>query len=330
MIKIGSDFSGVGAFEQALIRNGIKYRNLFACDMDKFARQSYIANYGKPEYYPENVYNREIPTEALDIYMTSPPCQSFSSAGHRKGKDEKRGILFFNSYEFIKANKPRYFIFENVKGLLSDDDNKTFSEWVNMLGGKSVNGLPIIFPFQESVPYHVYWKVLNSKNHQTPQKRKRVFIVGIRNDDDNIFTWPKDEHLTKRLIDILEPNPNKKFFLSQNEISAVMEHLNRHKEKGNGFGAKIKKPLDIADTILAAYNKTHQLVKIKDRMRTYTPRECFRLQDFPDSFKFVVSDAQLYKQAGNSITVGVLAKILLKLKLEPQPPQWSQGPNPTT
>jgi len=126
MIKVGSDFSGVGAFNQALMRLDVEYKEMFACDMDKYARQTFIHNYGEPEYYPTNVYDREIPSDSLDIYMTSPPCQAFSLAGKRLGKDDKRGILFFNSYEFIQVNKPRYFIFENVKGLLSDDGGKPF------------------------------------------------------------------------------------------------------------------------------------------------------------------------------------------------------------
>ena len=94
--------------------------------MDKYARKTFIANYGEPKYYPENVYRREIPNESLDIYMTSPPCQAFSLAGKRKGKNDERGILFFNSLEFIEKNKPRFFCFENVKGLLSDDNGNTF------------------------------------------------------------------------------------------------------------------------------------------------------------------------------------------------------------
>lgn len=171
MIKVGSDFSGVGAFNQALIRLGIEYKEVFACDMDKYARQTFIHNYGEPEYYPINVYDRAIPLESLDIYMTSPPCQAFSLAGKRLGKDDKRGILFFNSHEFIKVNKPRFFIFENVKGLLSDDNGKTFQEWINMLGGKSINGNPVLFPYDDSVPYHIYWKVLNAKDYGVPQNR---------------------------------------------------------------------------------------------------------------------------------------------------------------
>jgi DNA (cytosine-5)-methyltransferase 1 len=182
MIKVGSDFSGVGAFNQALKRNGIEFQEVFACDMDKFARQTFIHNYGEPKYFPKNVYDREIPKQSLDIYMTSPPCQAFSLSGKRLGKDDERGILFFNSLEFIQKNKPRFFIFENVKGLLSDDNGKTFQEWINFLGGKSVNGLPVIFPYENCVPYHIYFKVINSKHHGVPQNRERVFIVGIRDD----------------------------------------------------------------------------------------------------------------------------------------------------
>jgi DNA (cytosine-5)-methyltransferase 1 len=219
MIKVGSDFSGVGAFNQALRRLGVEYQEIFACDMDKYARQTFIHNYGEPKYYPTNVYDREIPSESLDIYMTSPPCQAFSLAGKRLGKDDKRGILFFNSLEFIQVNKPRYFIFENVKGLLSDDGGKTFSEWVNLLGGKSVNGLPVLFPYEDSVPYHLYWKVLNAKNHGVPQNRERVFLIGIRDDSDNTFRFPAEEHLTKRLKDVLEEDVDDKYFLSEKMIA---------------------------------------------------------------------------------------------------------------
>jgi len=222
-IKVGSDFSGVGAFNQALKRLGVNYEEIFACDMDKYARQTFIHNYGEPKYYPTNVYDREIPTDSLDIYMTSPPCQAFSLAGKRLGKEDKRGILFFNSYEFIQINKPRYFIFENVKGLLSDDEGKTFQEWVNMLGGKSVNGVPIIFPYEESVPYHLYWKVLNAKDYGVPQNRERVFLIGIRDDEDNNFRFPLEETLTKRLKDVLEENVDEKYFLSEAAINKCLK-----------------------------------------------------------------------------------------------------------
>ena len=403
MIKVGSDFSGVGAFNQALIRLGVEYKEVFACDMDKFARETFIHNYGEPEYYPTNVYDREIPSESLDVYMTSPPCQAFSLAGKRLGKEDKRGILFFNSHEFIQVNKPRFFIFENVKGLLSDDGGRTFQEWVNMLGGKSVNGLPVLFPYDDSVPYHLYWQVLNAKHHGVPQNRERVFLIGIRDDTDNRFQFPREEHLTKRLKDVLEDEVDEKYFLSD-EMLRYFENRSDNFNNGkinyrteNDFATAITKSsgsIDISDNIIKIKSATskgyeearegdsinfsvpsletrrgrvgkgvaqtldtgcNQAVMVGDyrsdegfrwredgnspaimammrdkwsekftgnnppiinkdyKIRRLTPRECFRLMDFPDTFTWTVSDSQAYKQAGNSIVVNVLYKILKNL-----------------
>ena len=414
MIKVGSDFSGVGAFNQALMRLGIKYHEVFACDMDKYARQTFIHNYGEPEYYPTNVYHREIPSESLDIYMTSPPCQAFSLAGKRLGKDDQRGILFFNSHEFIKVNKPRYFIFENVKGLLSDDGGNTFQEWINMLGGKSVNGVPVLFPYEDAVPYHIYWKVLNAKHHGVPQNRERVFLIGIRDDQDNVFQFPKEEHLSKRLKDVLEENVDQKYYLSEEAINGILntkfqirantiqekdyvdcltacdykspkaikiksatakgyeqanegdsinfsvpnsetrrgrvgkgvpqtldtacnqgvmvvgfgrseeekkrrkEHYKKTGKDSGSFKDKslVLKNQEYYDTIIANPNPQKEgLISDSYKIRRLTPRECFRLMDFPDTFTWPVSDSQAYKQAGNSIVVAVLAKIISKLRL---------------
>jgi DNA (cytosine-5)-methyltransferase 1 len=448
MINVGSDFSGVGAFNQALQRLGINYKEVFACDMDKYARKTFIHNYGEPGYYPENVYNREIPKKSLDIYMTSPPCQAFSLAGKRKGKEDLRGVLFFNSHEFIQVNKPRYFIFENVKGLMSDDNGNTFQEWINYLGGKSVNGAPTIFPTDDAVPYHLYWKVINAKHYNVPQNRERVFLIGIRDDSDNYFTWPKEEHLTTRLKDVLESEVDEKYFLSQERIDTITkaersigwtdaeskntancvmagyaknptdgEYLKVKSGTAKGYeeategdsinfgfassdtrrgrvGKEVAQILDTAcsqgvmvgtwrthkdgqgfreiedgncPTIPARaredgsgqpvirYNikrlnqtlEKHELPKgevrfvdsynqsihensacinarinaTNDRhlwdgykIRRLTPRECFRLMDFPDTFSWPVSDSQAYKQAGNSIVVKCLEVIINKFK----------------
>ena len=381
MLKVGSDFSGVGAFNQALKRLGVEYKEVFACDMDKFARETFIHNYGEPEYYPTNVYDREIPSESLDIYMTSPPCQAFSLAGKRLGKDDKRGILFFNSHEFIQVNKPRFFIFENVRGLLSDDGGRTFQEWVNMLGGKSVNGVPVLFPYEESVPYHLYWQVLNAKHHGVPQNRERVFLIGIRDNADNQFQFPREEHLTKRLKDVLEDEVDEKYFLSEkmlkqitsldtgcnqgiwiadyradeglrirkDNISPCMTSSMRDSQEWNPKAGTRNPPLvGYNDKRLNQTLQKHELPNGKPMMldtynqsiheecptlkarhaqnndrklwdgykiRRLTPRECFRLMDFPDSFTWTVSDSQAYKQAGNSIVVNVLYKILKQLPL---------------
>jgi DNA (cytosine-5)-methyltransferase 1 len=364
-LKIGSDFSGVGAFNQSLIRLGVNYEEVFACDMDKFARQTFIHNYGEPKYYPSDVYEREIPKDSLDIYMTSPPCQAFSLAGKRKGKEDLRGILFFNSLEFIQKNNPRFFVFENVKGLLSDDGGNTFQEWVNYLGGKSVNGVPVLFPYDGSVNYHLYWQVLNAKKHGIPQNRERVFLVGIRDDVDNKFQFPKEEHLSKRLKDVLEKNVDDKYFVTEEKIKYLL------RTEGTTFDVNSKiLENDLPNesrTIQSGYYKSGrdcQFVKVKSAtqkgyeeatlgdsinfsvlksetrrgrvgkgvaqtldtycnqatmqskgIRRLTPRECFRLMDFPDSFTWPVSDSQAYKQAGNSIVVNVLYKILKQLPL---------------
>ena len=193
MIKTGSDFSGVGAFDQALSKLKIDYKTVYACDMDKYARQTYIENYGEPDYYPENVYDREIPKQSLDIYMTSPPCQSFSLAGKR---------------------------------LLSDAKGRTFQIWLDMLGGKSVNGNPVLFPREDATPYHIYHKVLNAKHFGVPQNRERVFIIGIRDDSDNQFSFPKPFHLTKRLKDVLENEVIEKFYLSEKAMNKIIKHKN--------------------------------------------------------------------------------------------------------
>ena len=415
MIKVGSDFSGVGAFDQALIRLGIDYENVFSCDMDKYARDTYVLNYGEPKYYPKNVYEREIPKEPLDIYMTSPPCQAFSLAGMRKGEDDDRGILFYNSLEFIRVNNPRYFIFENVKGLLSDNGGHTFRKWVDLLGGVSINGQPNLFPHYDSVPYHLYYSVLNAKDYGVPQNRERVFLIGIRDDVDNNFSFPKKEFLSKRLKDVLESDVDEKYFLSERAINGFINHTNRQKEKGNGFKFEVKGCDDIASAIttrsgsrcddnfikvksatkkgwevarigedsinlerresktrrgcvgvgvaqtlttscnqgVATFNYPKVSIKLTGgkwdktfeqsrrvyddngvsptiptmcggnqeikvlidscRIRRLTPRECFRLMDFPDSFIWNVSDSQAYKQAGNSIVVSVLEKIIKKI-----------------
>ena len=229
MIKVGSDFSGIGAFKQALLRLGIPHKQVFACDWDAHARKSYSANYGEPDYYPHDVNDRTIPQNPLDVYMTSPPCQAFSMAGKRGGEDDERGILFYNSHQFIATNQPRFFIFENVKGLLSHDKpykeaqyGRTFNKWIQYLGGKSINGNLNMVPHPKAVPYHMYYKVLNATDFNVPQNRERVFIVGIRDDADNVFDWPTPVPLEKRLIDVLEDEVDEKYFLSEKMLQNIM------------------------------------------------------------------------------------------------------------
>tara|TARA_R110000751_G_C13618475_1_gene464243 strand:+ start:6 stop:767 length:762 start_codon:yes stop_codon:yes gene_type:complete len=251
-------------------------------------------------------------------------------------------------------NKPRYFIFENVKGLLSDDSGRTFKRWLDYLG-KSINGNPIIFPLEQCANYHIYYKVLNSKDFGVPQNRERVFIIGIRDDEDNYFRFPKEEHLKLKLKDVLEDEVDGKYYLSQKMINYISkdregnEKLIVNRNVANTITCEIKKMQrscqDNYIEWIADYRNDEGLRIRKDnispcvnshlkggefnnkrgqqdllignlnKIRRLTPRECFRLQDFPETFKWTCSDSQAYKQAGNSITVGVLAKIIEKLNL---------------
>lgn len=382
-ITVGSDFSGVGALNQALKKCGINYKKVFACDKDVYVRESYLANYEAPDYFPENVYDRVIPESSLDLYSSSPPCQPFSWAGERQGERDDRGILFYNSLEFISKNKPRFFIFENVEGLKTnnrkykgDDLGQTFQAWLTLLGGKSVNGVPVFFPHPDSVPYHVYWTVLNAMDYNVPQNRKRLFVVGIRDDKDNDFEFPKPQPLQVKLKDLLDLNASKKYIMSEKRIGSLVESMTAHESKGNGFklgllsieslyANTILNPskdrltdnyvlvksgteqgfelAEVGDCINFAFPKNFTkrgrvarnvsntidtlctlgvLQKYSDKRRTknkyyvrrFTPRECFRLMGFPDDFKFVCSDTQLYKQAGNSVVTDVYAAIINKLK----------------
>ena len=277
-LNVGSDFSGVGAFEEALNRLGIAHDTIFACDIDKYARETYLANHGKPNYFPHDVYEREIPKEPLDIYMTSPPCQAFSIAGKRKGEQDKRGVLFYNSHEFIIKNRPRYFIFENVKGLLSDDGGKTFQRWIDYLA-KSVNGNPMIFPHEESAGYHVYYQILNSKDYGVPQNRERIFIVGVRDDCDATFLFPKTIPLTLRLKDMLEDNVDEKYFLKEGVVNKLLEYDKRNKEKGNGFGAKFHDTAkDLMSSLKVGGGGSDDLIQLNDPThsndRVYSDQGC--------------------------------------------------------
>lgn len=197
-------------------------------------------------YYPFNMYDREIPNESCDIYIGSFPCQAFSLSGKRLGEKDKRGIVFYSGHEFIQKNLPRYFIIENVKGLLSDEGGKTFNNWLELLGGKSINGRTIMFPNENSVPYHIHYQVLNAKHYGVPQNRERVFIIGIRDDEDNNFKFPKRIPLERRLKDVLENSSEfetqehyqkymHKYYLSEKMVEGFIRHGNRHDEKGTGF-----------------------------------------------------------------------------------------------
>jgi DNA (cytosine-5)-methyltransferase 1 len=233
-MKIGTDFSGIGAPEMALKYLGIDFDSIFACEIDKYARQSFKQLHNPQTFYNDITTRNHKEVEKLDLYVAGFPCQSFSMAGKRKGFEETRGTLFFNVAEFIKENQPKTFILENVKGLLSHDKGRTFQTIVDILsnGGGTQNGQISLDMFEDGLGYHIYWKVLNTKNYGIPQNRERIFIVGFKDFRD--FNFPKEMPLELKLGDMLQDNPNGKYFLSDKMIKGIFKSNFRE-----------RKPIDI-------------------------------------------------------------------------------------
>ena len=216
MIKVGTDFSGIGSPEQALIKLGIKHQSIFACDYDKYAKQSYLANYNTETFYDDITKRDHTKTPYVDLYVAGFPCQAFSMAGKRSGFNDTRGTLFFDLLQYLKAKRPKYFILENVKGLMSHDKGKTFITILDALS-KTINSQYYISPYEDSLGYYVYYKVLNTKDYGIPQNRERIFIVGFR-DEKHSFKFPKKTPLELKLKDILQDNPDSKYNLSDERI----------------------------------------------------------------------------------------------------------------
>jgi DNA (cytosine-5)-methyltransferase 1 len=153
-------------------------------------------------------------------------------------------------YRYVKNQQPKVFIIENVKGLLSDNNGRTFQNWCQLLG-QSMNTHYNMFNHEDSLLYNLHYTVLNSKDYGVPQNRERVFLIGIRNDLPNTFRFPKGERLKLRLKDILEPAVDEKYYLSEKLINGFLNHKDRHSEKGTGFIFSPKTGDDIASCLRA-------------------------------------------------------------------------------
>lgn len=212
----------------ALQALGISCNHVFACENDKFARIGLLANF-KPKVFYEDITTRNhSEVGPIDLYIAGFPCQSFSISGKRLGFEDVRGTLFFDMAKFININKPKVFILENVKGLLSHDKPKgskakygnTFNSIINLLA-KTVN-TQYAFPFyNDNIGYHVYYKVLNSVDFGAPQNRERIFIIGFR-DDEHTFSFPSEVPLELRLKDLLEDEVDEKYYLSEKGIKKML------------------------------------------------------------------------------------------------------------
>ena len=244
-IKIATVCSGIGSPEQALKELDISHEISFACEIDKYARQTYLANFTPNQMYQDLTAEEwDKPEQYSDLFIGGIPCQAFSLAGKRLGELDKRGLLFYDFYRYVKNQQPKVFIIENVKGLLSDNNGITFQNWCALLG-QSMNTHLNMFNHDDSLLYNLHFKVLNSKDFGVPQNRERVFLIGIRNDLPNTFRFPIGERLKIRLKDILESKVDEKYYLSKTCI-------NRLVNGSEGYSSTVKTGNDIASTVLAS------------------------------------------------------------------------------
>ncbi len=296
-------FAGIGGFRLALDRLG--GRCVFSSDWDKFARQTYQANFGdEPAGDIRQVDERDIPEH--DILTAGFPCQPFSISGVSKKKslgrphgfaDLTQGTLFFEVVRIINAHQPRAFILENVRNLRSHDGGRTFDV--------------ILQTLTTELGYDVHYKMIDAK-YLVPQHRERIFIVGFR--EPRHMTWPAFRQTRKlpALRDILQKRVDAKYTLSDKLWQYLQSYAQKHQAAGNGFGFGLADLDGVTRTLSARYYKDGSEILVPQRgknPRRLTPRECARLMGYPDTFRIEVSDTQAYKQFGNSVVVPVVENV---------------------
>ena len=329
-------FAGIGGIRLPFQELGGKC--VFTSEWDKFAQKTYISNFGEvPKGDITKISNNEIPSH--DVLLGGFPCQAFSQAGLKKGFNDTRGTMFFEIQRILSEHRPKAFLLENVKQLVGHDKGKTLQTILSILRGEYKQDIPDNVPMSEDarkalsnrLNYWVDFKVLRAKDFGSPQNRERDFIVGFDRDYfteqvsfDEVFKWPEPPKTATRVGDILEDISllEDTFTISDKLWAGHQGRKKAHQEKGNGFGYSLfDEDSEYTNTISARYYKDGSEILIDQshlgkNPRKLTPRECARLQGFPESFLVdAVSPTQIYKQFGNSVCVSVvraLAKTIVK------------------
>lgn len=302
-------FAGIGGFRISFERLG--GHCVFTSEWDKYSQKTYFKNFGDLPF--GDITSEETKSfipDGFDILCGGFPCQAFSIAGKRGGFNDTRGTLFHDVAEIIRRKRPRAVFLENVKGLFNHDKGKTMQTILAVL--RDDLGYTVPDP-----------RVINARNFGVPQNRERVFIVGFREADDaKRFSYPRADQEGATFEEVKEENPvSVKYYLSTRYLETLREHRRRHESKGNGFGYEIIPDDGVANAIVVGGMGRERNLVLDDRLtdfkpitkikgevnregiRRMTPREWARLQGFPESFEIVVSDAQAYKQFGNSVAV---------------------------
>lgn len=318
-ISLATLFSGIGIPEFAARKVFSEVKTIFACEIDKFARQSYLANHEAPIVFYEDVRDLDAKAYAgqIDILIGGSPCQDFSTAGQRAGEDGERGSLIWQFYRIVSEARPKVFIYENVKGFLSINGGKSYQRFLNAL---------------RELGYYCHAEILNTKDYGIPQNRERLYIVGFLNADEYYAFSYAPKTGCGKLVDYLDRDVDEKYFLSDKALA----YFHSKHPKFNGKFKLINENEDVATTITTnpGHRRTDTFIRVIGELdakgnesirrvydtcrtapiRKLTPRECLRLQGFPESFKIVVSDTQTYKQAGNAMSVNIIKMIFKQIQ----------------
>ena len=304
-------FAGIGGMRIAFENAGGEC--VYSNEWNKYCQQTYFANFDEqPEGDITKVQAEDIPDH--DDLVAGFPCQPFSIAGVSKKKslgratgfeDKTQGTLFFDVCRIIKEKRPKAFMLENVKNLKSHDKGNTFK---------------VILESLEELDYEVFYKVLDGQAF-VPQHRERILIIGFdrKRYSKTSITFDFDIELPNKkpkMKDILEDSVDEKYTLSDKLWNYLKSYAAKHKAAGNGFGYGIADPNGVSRTLSARYYKDGSEILIAQEgknPRKLTPRECARLQGFPDTFYIPVSDTQAYKQFGNSVVVPLMESVAKKL-----------------
>ncbi|MDI9497597.1 MAG: DNA (cytosine-5-)-methyltransferase [Bacillota bacterium] len=300
-------FAGIGGMRIGFERHGAKC--VFTSEWDKFCQKTYFANFAEMPYGDiTKIDASAIPDH--DILVAGFPCQPFSIAGVSKKNslgretgflDKTQGTLFFDIARILQAKRPKAFLLENVKNLVSHDRGNTWK---------------VIEATLRDLGYTIFSEVLDGQDF-VPQHRERIFITGFdmnRYGSDVEFTYDLNKPKAQpQLHQILEPLVESKYTLSDSLWTYLQEYAEKHRKKGNGFGYGRPDLRGPSRTLSARYYKDGSEILIDQgrqmNPRRLTPRECARLQGFPENFKIVVSDTQAYKQFGNSVVVPLISEI---------------------
>lgn len=304
-------FAGIGGMRLAF--EAVGGSCVFSSEWNKFSQITYQKNFNHLPYGDiTELDENDVPDH--DILVAGFPCQPFSLAGVSKKnslgrdtgfQDKTQGTLFFEIVRILDKKRPKAFLLENVKNLLSHDKGRTWQ---------------VIQESLNQLNYHIFYKVIDGRNF-VPQHRERIFIVGFdRNvfggDPDFSFDPITDIKADLKLSDILESDVDEKYTLTDNLWFYLQAYAEKHRKKGNGFGFGLANINGITRTLSARYHKDGSEILVAQEgknPRRLTPRECARLQGFPDNFIIPVSDTQAYRQFGNSVVVPLVQSIALEI-----------------